>query len=117
MPQNFLMICIIFTKKNTTKKKKIQIKKDIQKFDYKKLRLRQDYLYESEEELDEKPDKLDKKPLKKPTKDDVGKFNNEISGDETGIIGIYFKNVLVTTDRVICQKIYIKQNVQINQQI
>lgn len=79
-------------------------KKGIQKFDYKKLRLRQDYLYESEEELDKKPDKLDKKPLKKPTKDDVGKFNNEISGDETGIIGIYFKNVLVTTDRVICQK-------------
>ena len=51
-------------------------KKGIQKFDYKKLRLRQDYLYESEEELDKKLDKLDKKPLKKPTKDDVGKFNN-----------------------------------------
>ena len=53
--------------------------KDKKIFYYKKLRLTDDYQYESEEEEEKqqqtskKPDK--KEPLKKPTKDNVSKFN------------------------------------------
>ena len=54
-----------------TKKKKIG---------YKKLRLADDYQYESEEEEQQQTSKkIDKKePLKKPTKDDLKEFNELI---------------------------------------
>ena len=51
--------------------------KDTKKFDYKKLRLSDDYQYESEEETEQqtsrKPDKNESP--KKPTKTDLGDFN------------------------------------------
>ena len=63
--------------------------KDKKIFYYKKLRLTDDYQYESEEEEEKqqqtskKPDK--KEPLKKPTKDNVSKFNEWVNEKETGI--------------------------------
>ena len=63
--------------------------KDKKNFYYKKLRLTDDYQYESQEEEEneqqtsKKPDK--KEPLKKPTKDNVSKFNEWVNEKETGI--------------------------------
>ena len=61
---------------------------DIQKFDYKKLWLPDDYEYESEEkeektQSDKKPDK--KEPPKNLTKIDAKEFNEFLSKDETDI--------------------------------
>ena len=56
-------------------------------FYYEKLRLTDDYQYESEEEKkEEKEQQTSKKePLKKPTKDDVSNFNEWVNKKETGI--------------------------------
>ena len=53
------------------------MQKKEKKIGYKKLRLADDYQYESEEEEQQQTSKkLDKKePLKKPTKDDLKEFN------------------------------------------
>ena len=55
-------------------KKKDLNKKDIEKFDYRKLRLTNHYLYKSEEEQEQNDKKLHKKPPKNPTRDDVKKI-------------------------------------------
>ena len=62
--------------------------KDRKHFYYKKLRLTDDYQYQSQEEENEqqtskKPDK--KEPLKKPTKDNVSKFNEWVNEKEASI--------------------------------
>ena len=62
--------------------------KDKKHFYYKKLRLTDDYQYQSQEEENEqqtskKPDK--KEPLKKPTKDNVSKFNEWVNEKEASI--------------------------------
>ena len=61
--------------------------KNQKKFYYEKLRLTNDYQYESEEEKkEEKEQKTSKKePLKKPTKDDVSNFNEWVNKKESGI--------------------------------
>ena len=51
-------------------------KDDIKKFDNTKLRLTDDYLYESEKKKEQTDKKSDKKePPTKPTKRDVNKFS------------------------------------------
>ena len=62
--------------------------KDKKHFYYKKLRLTDDYQYQSQEKENEqqtskKPDK--KEPLKKPTKDNVSKFNEWVNEKEASI--------------------------------
>ena len=67
-------------------------------FYYKKLRLTDDYQYESEEErkkeekeqqTSKKPDK--KEPSKNPTKDDLSEFNKWVNREETDINFEVFK--------------------------
>ena len=58
--------------------------KDTKKFDYTKLRLTDDYEYESEEEekeTDKKPDK--KEPPKKPTEDSAKELSELVNKEET----------------------------------
>ena len=58
----------------------------MKKFDYKKLRLTDNYKCESEEEekqIDKKPDK--KEPPKKPTEYDVKELSKLINKEETGM--------------------------------
>ena len=58
--------------------------KDTKKFDYTKLRLTDDYEYESQErvkETNKKPDK--KEPPKKPTENSVKKFSELVNKKET----------------------------------
>ena len=56
----------------------------MKKFDYKKLRLTDDYEYESEEEEKQTDKKLDKKePPKKPTESRVKELNKLINKKET----------------------------------
>ena len=61
--------------------------KDKKPFYYKKLRLTDDYQYESVEEREQQTSKKpDKKELpKKPTKDDLNEFNEWVNREETGI--------------------------------
>ena len=55
-------------------------------FYYEKLRLTDDYQYQSEEEKEEKEQQIRKKePLKKQTKEDVSNFNEWANRKETGI--------------------------------
>ena len=66
--------------------------KDTQKINYKKLRLNNDYQYESEEEKEQTSIKSDKKePPKKPTKTDVRELNEFITKEETGMNRELFK--------------------------
>ena len=61
-------------------------KEDTQKIDYTKLRLADDFLYESEEEEKETDKKLDKKePPKKPEISGAKKFSNLTIEKETGV--------------------------------
>ena len=66
------------------------------KFDYTKLRLTDDYQYESEEgeenQTDKNPDK--KEPPKKTTKNDVKKINKLIIKEETGMNRKLFQKIL-----------------------
>ena len=57
--------------------------KDRKKFDYTKLRLSDDYEYESEEEkeTDKKPDK--KEPPKKPTENSVKELSELVNKEDT----------------------------------
>ena len=58
--------------------------KDTKKFNYKKLRLTDDYQYESEEEKEQTSKRSDKKePPKKPTKTDVRELNEFITKEGT----------------------------------
>ena len=68
--------------------------KDTKKFDYTKLRLTDDYEYESEEEeqTSKKPDK--NHPPKKPTSIEVKQFNKLITKEETGMNRELFKKYL-----------------------
>ena len=62
------------------------------KFDYKKLRLTDDYQYPSEEEEQQTSKEFNKKePLKKPTKTNFNELN-EIIKEETEINKELFKN-------------------------
>ena len=63
--------------------------KDKKRFDYKNLRLADDYEYESEEE--EKKQTDNKQPLKKPTKIDAKEFNELINKEETDISSELFR--------------------------
>ena len=66
--------------------------KDRKNFNYTKLRLTDDYQYESEEEQEQSSKKSNKKePLKKPTKTDVKEFNELIIKKETGVNRELFK--------------------------
>ena len=67
--------------------------KNRKKFDYKKLRLTDDYQYESEEEQEQTSKKSNKKePPKKPTKTDLEELNELIIKKETGMNRELFKN-------------------------
>ena len=61
--------------------------KDTKKFDYKKLRLSDDYEYESEEEEEKETDKKPGKrePPKKPTENSVKKLSELVNKEETEI--------------------------------
>ena len=76
MSEVSLMHCITFTKIKTMNKNYLKTK-DTKKFDYQKLRLIDDYPYNSEEEKEQKtskkPDKIE--PPKKLAKDDFKKLN------------------------------------------
>ena len=66
--------------------------KDTKKINYKKLRLNNDYQYESEEEKEQTSIKSDKKePPKKPTKTDVRELNELITKEEIGMNWELFK--------------------------
>ena len=66
--------------------------KDTKKFNYKKLRLTDDYQYESKEEKEQTSKKSDKKePPKKPIKTDVKELNEFITEEGTGINRELFK--------------------------
>ena len=75
----------IYKDKHNEEKDGLNTKKKL--FYYEKLRLTDDYQYESEEEKkEEKEQQTSKKePLKKPTKDDVSNFNELVNKKETGI--------------------------------
>ena len=71
---------------------KYKEEKDINKFDYTKLKLTVGYLYEfeeDEEQTDKKPDK--KEPPKKPTKSDANEFNRPINREEMHLNRELFK--------------------------
>ena len=68
----FIMICITFTRINTSKKFIVWIQKVKKKLDYKKLRHIDDYKYSSEEKQEE-------------TKTDKDEFSKHISEKETDI--------------------------------
>ena len=69
-------------------------RKDSKNFDYKKLRLIDDYQYESENEEEQQTSKKfnKKKSPKKLTKTDVDELNELIMKEETGIDSKLFKN-------------------------
>ena len=83
----FNELCYIYKDKYNEEKDGLNTK-DKKHFYYKKLRLTDDYQYQSQEEENEqqtskKPDK--KEPLKKPTKDNVSKFNEWVNEKEASI--------------------------------
>ena len=66
--------------------------KDTKKFNYKKLRVTDDYQYDSEEEKEQTSKNSDKKELlKKPTKTDVRELNEFIIKEQTGMKRELFK--------------------------
>ena len=73
-------------------------------FYYDKLKLTDYYQYESEEEKKEEKEQQTsiKEPLKKPTKDNVSDFNEQLNRKETGIKYEYFKSILSFKGQVIC---------------
>ena len=86
-------------KERFEEQKKTLNKKDTQKVENTKLRLADDYLYESEEENKQTNKQTDKKPdtkerPKKPTKIDVKKLNRLIDKEEMGINRGLFKKYL-----------------------
>ena len=68
--------------------------KDTKKFNYTKLRLTDDYQYESENEEEQQTSKKfnKKEPPKKPTQTDIDEFTEFIITEETGINKELFKN-------------------------
>ena len=66
--------------------------KNRKKFDYKKLRLTDDYLHPSEEEQQTSKKFNKKEPPKKPTQTDIDEFTEFIITEETGINRELFKN-------------------------
>ena len=87
--------------------------KDTNKFDYKKLRLTDDYQYESEEEKEQQTSrKLDQKgPPKKPTKTDLSLMNGLIKKKQAETVN-YLRNILNFKDLLICFKLYILQIIE-----
>ena len=79
MLEIFIMICITFTKINTTKKIFCLDKKNKKKLNYKKLRLTDDYQYLSEKEEQEE------------TKTDMNEISKYIAEEETDINEELFK--------------------------
>ena len=65
------------------------------KFDYKRLRLTDDYLYLSEEEQKTSKNFNKKEPPKTPTKTDLGELNEQIIKEETEI-----KTILAVKNRL-----------------
>ena len=79
MLEIFIMICITFTKINTTKKIFCLDTKNKKKLNYKKLRLTDDYQYLSEKEEQEE------------TKTDMNEISKYIAEEETNINKELFK--------------------------
>ena len=78
-----------FTKVNTTKKIDRLSAKNKKTFDYKKLRLSDNYLYSSEEEQEEKQKEQEKQDEKTT---DLNEFNGQINMKEPDINKEIFKN-------------------------
>ena len=69
--------------------------KDTKKFNYTKLRLTDDYQYESEEEKEQTNKKSDiKEPPENPTKTDMRELNKFITKEETGMNKELFQKCL-----------------------
>ena len=83
MLEIFLVNCIIFIRKDIIKKQNGLNIKDTKKFNYTKLRLANDYEYESEKEEQTKkqPDKTESP--KKPTRTDAKEFSEIIARKKT----------------------------------
>ena len=97
---------ITFTKINTMKKKSLNTKSK-NYFYYEKLRLTDDYQYESEKE--EKEQQTSKKELlKKPTEEDDSNFNDWVNKKETSINSDF----LSFKDPVICLNYYTRQIIE-----
>ena len=93
MLEIFSMNCITFTKINEYNEEINGLNaKDTKKINYKKLKLTDDYQYESEEEKGQTHKISDKKePPKKPTKTDVRGLNELITKEETSVNMELFK--------------------------
>ena len=78
----FTMDCMTFTKVNTTKKIDRLSAKNKKTFDYKKLRLSDNYLYSSEEEQEKQDEKTT----------DLDEFNEQVNMKEPDINKEIFKN-------------------------
>ena len=82
----FHKLYYIYKDKNNEEKKGLNTK-DTKKYDYIKLRLTDDYQYESEKEKEQQASKkLGKKgPIKKPTNDDCKELDTLVTKEEAGI--------------------------------
>ena len=79
-------------------------------FYYEKLRLTDDYQYESEKEKEEKEQQTSKRePLKKLTKEDVNNFNEWVNRKEIGINYELFQKHFKFQKPMICWNLYTKQ--------
>ena len=94
MLEIFLMNCITIYKDKYNEEINTLNTKDRKNFNYIKLRLTDDYQYESENEEEQRTSKKFKKkePLKKPTQSDANELNELIIKKETGINRELFKN-------------------------
>ena len=93
--------------------------KDTKKFDYTKLRLTDDYEYESEIEKKETDKKLNRKePPKKPAKNSVKKLSKLINKEETDMNWRLFqKHFKFTKPSALLKKLYCKRNKKENKKL